>query len=184
MAAAVRSTPSLTIPPTQNTAPVLEFRCLYTHDLRRKSKRWQDGFLRFHTFNKRVMVYDVPRNFIGDTHWKEEVDIQEGDEITLDKGVMIEVAEAIGILETDLTPLFEKRTKESPKSGVRPAVPISATRTNMLQGPSQLRHKSLNALLGTPRGPYGKAVLPSKSPFEARRGIEDRRNIENRRDIE
>jgi hypothetical protein len=75
MTAAVHrmGTPSLSIPPSQNTAPVLEFNCLYTHDIRRKQKRWQDGFLRFHTFNKRVMVYDVPRNFIGDMHRKARI---------------------------------------------------------------------------------------------------------------
>jgi len=56
----VRRTQNLTARPTQNTAPVLEFQCLFTFDLRRKQKRWQDGFLRFHTFNKRIMVYDSP----------------------------------------------------------------------------------------------------------------------------
>src|SRR6266702_6934698 len=99
MRAATHGTPSLSIPPSQNTALVLEFRCLYSHDLRRKSKRWQDGFLRYHTFNKRVMVYDVPRNFIGDTHWKETMELQEGDELTLEKGVLVEVAEAVGTME-------------------------------------------------------------------------------------
>lgn len=86
------SSTGLIIPTTQNTAPVLSFNCLYTHDLRRKAKRWQDGFLRFHTFNKRVMVYDVPRNFIGDTHWRESQEIQDGDELQLEKGVLSKLA--------------------------------------------------------------------------------------------
>ena len=85
---------SLSIPSTQNTAPVLEFRCLYTHDLRRKLKRWQDGFLRFHTFNRRIMVYDVPRNFVGDTHWREKTELADGDELELETGgVLVQVGE-------------------------------------------------------------------------------------------
>lgn len=114
-AAVVRSTPGLSIPQTQNTAPVLEFNCLYTHDLRRKQKRWQDGFLRYHTFNKRVMVYDVPRNFLGDLHWTEGGDLQEGDEITLEKGgIMVQVSEQVGRTETDLSELLHRKDKSSP----------------------------------------------------------------------
>lgn len=92
----IRQTQNLTVPSTQNTAPVLEFRCLYTHDLRRKQKRWQDGLLRFHTFNKRIMVYDVTRNYIGDTHYRDDGIVQDGDELELDRGILIQVGEARG----------------------------------------------------------------------------------------
>jgi len=37
----------------------------------------------------------------------------------------------------------------------------------MARPPTQLKHRSLNALLGTPKGPIGKAAM-SKSPFELR----------------
>ena len=99
---------------SQNTAPVAEFRCLYTNDLRRKQKRWQDGYLKFHSFNSRVMVYDQSRSFLGDTYYKDSDELHEGDELTLDKGVMVEVAEAMGTTQTDLAPLFEKKPKEPP----------------------------------------------------------------------
>ncbi|KAI7596190.1 hypothetical protein KC316_g63 [Hortaea werneckii] len=135
------TTISMPIPQSQNTALVLEFNCLYTHDVRRKSKRWQDGFLRYHTFNKRVMVYDVPRNFIGDTHWTAS-ELQDGDELTLDKeGVIVQVAEARWNM---------------------------ALRRLLLRRPHRRLLESLNALLGTPKGPIGKATLPAKSPFELR----------------
>ncbi|TKA61155.1 hypothetical protein B0A49_12818 [Cryomyces minteri] len=166
-----RRAPALAVPPTQNTAPVLEFNCLYTHDIRRKQKRWQDGFLRYHTFNRRVMVYDVPRNFIGDMHWQREGDLQQGDEVALEKGgVMVQVAEAVGTTETDLSELLHKRNKVSSPSRRVPS-PASVRRTPASKStaplaPSQLRHKSLNALLGTPKGRVGTAVLSTKSPFE------------------
>ncbi|OCK77448.1 hypothetical protein K432DRAFT_304171, partial [Lepidopterella palustris CBS 459.81] len=159
------ATASLSIPPTQNTAPVIEFRCLYTHDLRRKSKRWQDGVLRFHTFNKRVMVYDVARNFVGDTHWKEDASVQEGDELELNEGVLVEIAEAVGVTQTDLTGLFERKTR--PSLGGRNPASSPASSVGIRSSP-QLRHKSLNTLLGTPIGPPNKAILPSISPYEER----------------
>lgn len=182
--------PSLSVPPSQNTAPVLEFNCLYTHDIRRKQKRWQDGFLRFHTFNKRVMVYDVPRNFIGDMHWNGDGALQEGDEMTLEKdAVLVQVAESVGRTETDLTELKQSAKKSkrseggnsssSPARGVAtpsrvmgppPARPGTASTAG---GSTQLKHRSLNALLGTPKGRIGKANIPSKSPFEMRQAEEN-----------
>ena len=178
-AAVYRSTPSLSIPQTQNTALVIEFNCLYTHDIRKKAKKWQDGFLRYHTFNKRIMVYDVPRNFIGDSHWTAGSELADGDEVMLDKaGVLVQVAESVGRTETDLTEL-RKSTKKgvtgsghasSSSSPVRHAH-APATRATVFatpKPPTQLKHRSLNALLGTTKGPIGKAALPIKSPFEVR----------------
>ena len=140
--------PGFAVPSTQNTAPILEFRCLYTHDLRRKQKRWQDGLLRFHTFNKRIMVYDVSRNYIGDMHWREDEVLQDGDEFQLDRGVLIQVGEATGSMEQDLTGLLEKR-KKAPEVVVNEEVPqqpvvVPMAGSKVAQLP-QLRPKTLNA---------------------------------------
>ncbi|MCJ1479621.1 hypothetical protein MMC13_008307 [Lambiella insularis] len=175
-----RPSASLAVPATQNTAPILEFRCLYTHDLRQKKKRWQDGFLRFHTFNKRVMVYDSERNFIGDTHWRNDQAVQDGDDLKLDKGVLIQVGEETGRTEQDLTELLERRrpTQDtSPRSVASPSSNPSAAIRSTAAPLTQLRPKSLNALLGTPRGAYGRAILPTTSPYEAR-NQPNNRNVE------
>ena len=100
-----------------STAPVHEFRCLYTHDVRRKQKRWQDGFLKYHTFNKRAMVYDTLRNFIGDTHWQASGGIGEGDEVELEAGVVVQIGEQVGLSETDLRPIFERPRKRGAGEG-------------------------------------------------------------------
>ncbi len=167
----VRQTPGFAVPSTQNTAPVLEFRCLYTHDLRRKQKRWQDGLLRFHAFNKRIMVYDVSRNYIGDMHWREDEVLQDGDEFQLDRGILIQVGEATGSMEQDLTGLLEKR-KKAPEVVVNEEVlqqPVAVPMAGSIAAqPPQLRPKTLNALLGTPKGRIGRAALPTKSPHELR----------------
>lgn len=130
------------------------------------------------------MVYDVPRNFIGDMHWTGEEDMQEGDEVLLEKaGVKVEVAERIGQTQTDLS---ELRAKKGPETNVEPrrrvertdlrtATPVPrAISGGVARGNTQLKHKSLNALLGTPKGQMGKAALPTKSPFEERHS-----NVEN-----
>lgn len=173
----------LTVPSTQNTAPILDFRCLYTHDLRRKAKRWQDGTLRFHTFNKRIMVYDLSKNFIGDHHWCEKDPLQDGDELELDKGVLIQVGDSTGTTFQDLSGLFEKRKKAQLDTPGRATTtkpgPVSATRPIPVQL-SQLRPKSLNALLGTPKGPLGRATVPSKSPCQLRLEDENARTEEER----
>ena len=167
----VRGTASLAVAPTQNTAPVFEFRCLYTHDLRKKKKIWHDGSLRFHTFNRRVMVYDDSKNYIGDAHWRETGDFLEGEELRLDKGVMVEVGEQIGQTETDLAPvILEKRRAEVASSP--PRIPHASNAYSSGSRPTgtipQARPKSLAAVLGASQGPIGRARLPARSPFEQR----------------
>ncbi|RMJ20974.1 hypothetical protein PHISP_08155, partial [Aspergillus sp. HF37] len=170
------STPSiLTVPHSQNTAPVIKFRCLYTYDLRRKAKRWQDGFLRFHTFNKRIMVYDTPGNFIGDLHWRQGAEVQDGDEFELDKGAIVQVCESMEKTETDLSQLFEKKKK--PQGSPRPTLPAAQSprpstplQPTVASQPSKSQ-PSLNHLLGIKRTPIGRlsshaSKSPSRSPSQ------------------
>ncbi|OQE40273.1 hypothetical protein PENCOP_c006G01525 [Penicillium coprophilum] len=158
-------------PPTspQVTASVVKFRCLYTHDLRRKSKRWHDGYLRYHKFNKRVMVYDDQGNFIGDHHWRSPDEVQDGDEMELDKGVLIEVTENMGTTETDITTLYEKRisSQGSPQTKAPVSqVPRTSTQTStptlapIRSSGSSQSFRSLNDLLGIKRTPIGHLVPP------------------------
>ncbi|KAK4248691.1 hypothetical protein C7999DRAFT_13372 [Corynascus novoguineensis] len=159
------------------TALVLEFICLFTHDLRKKQKRWEDGRLRYHTFNKRVMVYDDRGNFVGDLHWTREEEFGEGEEVQLDRGTaIVQVLDCVGRKEQDLSELLDKRAKEKEQRQARlmarrslaapsPNTPMAGSRA---QDHFQTRHRPLNHLLGTPTGHYGRAVVPSESPFELR----------------
>ncbi|KAM7183044.1 Protein of unknown function (DUF2439) domain containing protein [Naviculisporaceae sp. PSN 640] len=165
-----------------SSAAVLEFVCLFTHDLRRKQKRWQDGRLKYHTFNKRVMVYDERGNFIGDMYWRRDWDFDEGEEIELERGgVIVQVAECVGRQNQDLSELIDKRAKEKEqRAAQRPAVPfvpmhtpLSITRTPAGQRDHfQTRHRPLNQLLGTPTGHHGRALVPTESPYEQRRAAD------------
>ena len=164
----LRGTLNQNLAAAQNTAPVYEFRCLYSHDLRKKKKLWHDGSLRYHTFNKRVMVYDESKNYIGDSHWREAGDLQDGTELKLDKGVLVDVGERIGETQTDLAPLLEKRRPEKESSPQRPPLrPVSlAVSSRSAFGHSQARPKSLSDVLGLSQGPIGRARFPAQSPYE------------------
>ena len=127
------------------------------------------------------MVYDVPRNFIGDTYWREDEPVQDGDEFELEKGILIQVGESTGKMDQDLTGIFEKRGKaqaESPAKVVLPhtglaSTAISKAASSAAVASSQLRPRTLNSLLGTPKGALGRATLPTKSPCEQRREREN-----------
>lgn len=163
-----------------STATVLEYRCLFTHDLRRKQKRWQDGRLKYHSFNARVMVYDERGNSVGDMHWHGEYDFGEGEEVQLDRGgVIVQVEELVERRETDLTELVDKRIQEKQQRQIqqlaRSAAP-SAVLPRALPRPTAIaqgrlqthRHQPLHRVIGTPTGHHGKALVPKESPYEHR----------------
>ncbi|KAF7713020.1 Uncharacterized protein PECH_003833 [Penicillium ucsense] len=150
------------------TASVIKFRCLYTHDLRRKTKRWQDGYLKYHAFNKRVMVYDETGNYIGDHHWRANEEVQDGDEMELDKGALIQVGERMETTQTDLTNLLEKRksSQGSPQaSGSISQTPRASAPTR--SSASSQPFRSLNELLGIKKTQVGHLA----SPYEERHSV-------------
>lgn len=163
-----------------STATVLEFRCLFTHDLRRKQKRWQDGRLKYHTFNARIMVYDERGNSVGDMHWHGEYDFGEGEEVQLDRGgVIVQVEDLVERKETDLSELVDKRVQEKQqrqmqqlaRSGASGAVPPRSLPRPPIVAPDRAqppRHRPLHHVIGTPTGHHGKALVPKESPFEQR----------------
>lgn len=105
-----------TLPNTATNAPaaalVYQFLCLYSHDLRRKHKRWQDGKLKFHTFNRKYVVQNEYGVQVVEGHWHGDVnDFREGLEIKLDM-VWVQVMERAGTKETDLSQVLGKRARE------------------------------------------------------------------------
>ena len=122
------------------------------------------------------MVYDESRNFVGDTHCRESDPVQDGDELQLDKGVLIQIGEETARVEQDLTELLEKRkrapTVESSAAESMPNPTPHSLITASNPSASALRPKSLNVLLGTPKGRLGRAAVPQKSPFEVRRATQ------------
>ncbi|KAM3508514.1 hypothetical protein MY11210_006689 [Beauveria gryllotalpidicola] len=155
-----------------STATVYDFICLFTHDLRRKQKRWQDGKLKYHSFNKKVVVYDDRGHFVGDSHWDRDGDLAPGDELSLDRGMaLVQVEDCTGEKQQDLTELLDKRAREVEKrrqiaaAKTRPAPRSSAA--GGAQPQPQRPHLPLSSLVQSP-GPIGRAAIPAHSPFAAR----------------
>lgn len=160
------------------SATVFDFICLFTHDLKRKQKRWQDGHLKYHTFNRRVMVYDDRGNFIGDAHWQAGHDLVEGEELQLDRGsAIVQVADCTGERQQDLTEMLDKRAKEVEKRRATAAARTPASSARVVAGTRQdgrtppqhlhVLHRPLTSIVGSP-GAMGRAAIPAHSPFEAR----------------
>ncbi|ATY63119.1 hypothetical protein A9K55_008879 [Cordyceps militaris] len=160
-----------------SSATVYDFICLFTHDLRRKQKRWQDGKLKYHSFNKKIMVYDDHGHFVGDSHWDQEGDLAQGDEFSLDRGMaLVQVEVCTGEKQQDLTELLDKRAREVEKRRqVAAAKAPRATPRGSLAGrgaqpqaaPQHRPHLPLSSLVQSP-GHIGRAAIPAHSPFEAR----------------
>ncbi|KAL6410580.1 hypothetical protein AUP68_07007 [Ilyonectria robusta] len=157
------------------TATVLDFICLFTHDLKRKQKRWQDGVLKYHTFNKRIMVSDDRGHFIGDAHWQAEAHLETGDEFELDRGsAIVQVSDCTGQREQDLTELLDKRARDVEKRRANAISRTPRSSTSAVSTPAQdqsshfqLRHRPLASLVGaSPR--IGRAAISPHSPYEAR----------------
>jgi hypothetical protein len=160
-------------PITPTSATVFDYICLYTHDLKRKQKRWQDGRLKYHTFNKRIMVYDERGSLVGDAHWRLDYDLDEGEEIELERGgVIVQVSNCVGQREQDISEVVKKRNKDIDRQNASTAQSSIQNHqsTPRTQPPShfQLRHRPLNELITSPGQGIGRASVPSISPFEER----------------
>jgi hypothetical protein len=172
------------LPPS--TAEVIEFRCQYTHNVTQKRKKWNDGTLKFHTFNKLVRVFDEEGNHCGQKHWQGDF-LQDGDEFLLEN-ILVSVQDQLRSTQTNLAPLFDRRKKQStndihghhdhprishvPRAHTQApeqnfTAPQNVPRQTHSSASMRSKHRSLNSLLGAPRGPVGKALAP-KSLFELR----------------
>ena len=147
------------------TAPVYEYKCLFTHDIRKKQKKWHDGKLRFHTFNRRVIVQDDSGNFVGDLHYRDNEEFGEGLELSLDRPVLVQVEEKIHESSTDLTAVLNRQDGNNISGQPKPTR-ATVARINAVN--SQGRSRSIRDVLGASQGRLGRAIIPSQSPFRAR----------------
>ncbi|KAJ9654770.1 hypothetical protein H2198_006209 [Neophaeococcomyces mojaviensis] len=165
---------SLDVSQSQVTAPVLEYRCMFTHDVLKKQKKWHDGTLRFHTFNKRVMVYDDSKNFVGDLHYRLAEEFGEGLELRLERPVLVQVEEQLGQTKTDLTPLLARQKQDSNAQSSATTQPTRATLSRINAANSQIKPKSIKELLlGASQGRLGRSRLPVQSPYEQRQALSE-----------
>jgi hypothetical protein len=122
------------------------------------------------------MVYDERSNFVGDAHWREDSEFNEGEELQLERGgFLVEVGECVGKMDQDLSELVDKRVRErveraaakvAVSSPAGPRASLSRPQLTTPAGAPHLRPKPLNAVIGTPTGHYGRAMVSTLSLFE------------------
>jgi len=141
---------------------------MFTHDVHKKQKKWHDGTLRFHTFNKRVMVYDDSKNFVGDLHYRLNEEFGEGQELRLERPVLVQVEEQLGQTKTDLTPLLGRQRQDGNAQANSFTQPTRATLPRINASNPQIKPKSIKELLGASQGRLGRSRILSQSPYEQR----------------
>ncbi|CAZ81181.1 unnamed protein product [Tuber melanosporum] len=87
------------------TAPVDEYRVMWTTNKTQKIKKWHDGFLRYHSFNRRMLVYDDGRHLVADMYLRDREFLGEGDELEFEHH-LVSIEDFHGSVNQDLTPIF------------------------------------------------------------------------------
>ncbi|KAJ5509604.1 hypothetical protein N7527_011747 [Penicillium freii] len=129
-----------------------------------------DGTMVIYVFINSINVSwsTMTKGFIGDHHWRSPDDVQDGDEMELDKGVLIEVTENMGTTETDITTIYEKKKSSQGSPQARDLVSQVPRTSTSVSASAPLRSsqsfRSLNDLLGIKRTPVGHLM----SPYEQR----------------
>ncbi|KAK6505826.1 hypothetical protein TWF481_007717 [Arthrobotrys musiformis] len=149
------------IPLTSHSAPIDEYIVLWTADKYKKLKKWHDGYLRYHTFNKRLMVYDHLMNKVCDKFLPEPEQMDVGDELVFDSH-LVTIEDVKGRQAQDLRPLFEKTVDRRKERGLT-ATPM---RTPGNPGPAGQSPTPtlLRSIQSRPSTGHGHPIYPSPAP--------------------
>ncbi|PTB70312.1 hypothetical protein BBK36DRAFT_1173839 [Trichoderma citrinoviride] len=134
-----------------------------------RKKRWQDGKLKFHTFNQKYMVYDDGGGFVGDGHWQGDAsEVTEGLEMNLDRGMaIVQVLECTGSKEQDLGEVLGKRVREVEERRASAAAKVSSS-TAPAPAPSNPAKRS--RVIAVAVEPPRAATLTNMVPLPPRNG--------------
>lgn len=120
---------------------------LWTAQKSQKLKKWQDGILRYHTRNKRMMVYDDTRALVCDKYLQRGNELHEGDELEFENH-LVNVEEYCNVLSQDISQLLQ------------PSMPLS-------NGRAQYSHRQTNSRATSQRvsiaSPSASVSQPSSS---------------------
>ena len=103
-------------------ADIHEFQVLYTNNLTQKRKDWHDGYLKWHTFNFRSILYDSQRKQIGSEFFPNK-HISSGDSLEF-SSALVEVGDQLESLQANLQHVY----RGGAVVGAEPVVPASIAR--------------------------------------------------------
>jgi hypothetical protein len=101
-------------------AEVHEFDAMWTTQIIQKLKKWNDGVLRFHAFNRRAMLYDESGGFVDDAYLNKRM-VEEGDEFRFER-VLVSVDAKKRVVERDIAKIFTKTTAPVTATQAQPVV--------------------------------------------------------------
>ncbi|KAI5838056.1 hypothetical protein DFP73DRAFT_565618 [Morchella snyderi] len=155
-------------PHSLQAAPIDEYRILWTAQKKQKLKKWHDGFLRFHKFNKRLLVYDDARHLVADMYLRGRDIIEEGDDLEFENH-LVTVEDFKGTVVQDLTPLYTSAVKrkqqiQAVNTFISSETPDRANR----HGPWSATGRNTTL---TPHKPPGAATarFPPQTPMQQQR---------------
>ncbi|EEB07528.2 meiotic chromosome segregation protein [Schizosaccharomyces japonicus yFS275] len=165
---------------SQNLHDVLQFEVLWTAHKRKKNKQWQDGTMKFHSFNQRVVLYDSEYRVIATSFLPMRSTLSVGEELELDR-FLVTLEALQNTTQTDVTPVL------------RPSSIQKTTNVPRLSAPPRLQKRSRtvvypdskNVTPFTSQHPgFVKATAVTKTPTEpstssSSNGIQSHRPAEN-----
>lgn len=141
----------------QLRADIYEFACLYSPDVRKKRKEWRDGYVRWHTFNYRAILYDEGRKQV-DSRFLPGHEVIEGESIEFDRH-LVEVNERLETTRANLEHVIRGGAVRTPARDRQ-----SPLRNLVSASGSASRHSQTIHELYTPAPQAGRR-LPKTSTF-------------------
>ncbi|KAK9479162.1 hypothetical protein V1514DRAFT_319486 [Lipomyces japonicus] len=104
------------------------YEVLWTSQITQKSKRWNDGILKFHIFNKRAMLYDLNKVLVDSSFLTSVCNLQVNQELKLERHLVL-IEHAVQTIRQDITPIIRRKRKSSIESPLKlPFTPLQPSR--------------------------------------------------------
>jgi hypothetical protein len=92
------------------TAEVQVYEAMWTSQLTQKNKVWNDGVVRFHTFNKRLTLYDA-RGVLLDSLFINRRRVEQGEVLRFER-TLVDIGGKTGTFQQDLAQLRKPNSRQ------------------------------------------------------------------------
>lgn len=97
-------------------ADIHEFSVLFTKSVKKKQKDWHDGYLKWHTFNFRAILYDDQRKQVANDFFPGKT-IHSNSELEF-SGALVQIGDQTETLQANLDPIYRTSTRTNDNSPV------------------------------------------------------------------
>lgn len=114
-------------------ADIHEFSVLFTRSVKKKQKDWHDGYLKWHTFNFRAILYDDQRKQVANEFFPRRT-IRSDSELEF-SSALVQIGEQTEILQANLEQIYRSNARIHDVSPVSAGNPKAAQMPRMVQCP-------------------------------------------------